>query len=331
MVWLMKPETVPEKILVMFLAIALFALVMGLVLSVVDRPRLPKWIPVTGYLGPSLALITFGLLWPGILTIKNSFMNAAETGFVGLENYVTIFTDAQFLIVLRNTFMWVALVPTVATAVGLIYAILVDRTRFEKVAKMLIFLPMAISMVGASIIWKFMYEYKPKGASQIGLINQVLVSLGMEPQQFLLVPVLNTLMLIVVMIWIQAGFAMTVLSAAIKAIPDEIIEAAKVDGVTGMKLFWWVTIPSVRPAIIVVLTTIAMGTLKAFDIVQATTVYVMTGGQFDSSVIANEFYTQSFNRGQPNIGAALAVILFIFIMPVIVYNVRQMRISEGER
>lgn len=326
MVWLMKPETVPEKILVMVAAIALFALVMGLVLAVVDRPRLPKWVPVTGYLGPALLLITFGLLWPGILTIKSSFMDAAEQQFVGMANYARIFTDAEFLTVIRNTFMWVLLVPTVATAVGLVYAILVDRTRFEKQAKTLIFLPMAISMVGASIIWKFMYEYKPTGANQIGLFNQVLVWLGLEPQQFLLVPVLNTLMLIVVMIWIQAGFAMTVLSAAIKAIPDEIIEAAKVDGVTGMRLFWWVTVPSVRPAIVVVLTTIAMGTLKAFDIV-----YVMTGGQFASSVIANEFYTQSFNRGQPNIGAALAVILFIFVLPIIIYNVRQMRISEGER
>ncbi len=326
MVWLMKPESVPEKIMVMLFAIALFALVMGLVLAIVDRPKLPKWVPITGYLGPSLALIVFGLLWPGILTVKNSFMDASETQFVGLANYVRIFTDAQFLTVLRNTLLWVLLVPTLATAVGLIYAILVDRTRFEKIAKMMIFLPMAISMVGASIIWKFMYEYKPAGANQIGLFNQILVWLGLPPQQFLLVPLLNTLMLIVVMIWIQAGFAMTVLSAAIKAIPDEIIEAAKVDGVTGMRLFWWVTVPSVRPAIVVVLTTIAMGTLKAFDIV-----YVMTGGQFDSSVIANEFYTQSFNQGQPNIGAALAVILFIFIMPIIIYNVRQMRVSEGER
>ena len=326
MVWLMKPESVPEKILVMFFAIALFALVVGLVLAVVDRPKFPKWVPVTGYLGPALVLITFGLLWPGILTIRNSFMDANETAFIGLDNYARIFTDAQFLTVLRNTLLWVALVPTVATAVGLVYAILVDRTRFEKVAKTLIFLPMAISMVGASIIWKFMYEYKPKEADQMGLVNQVLVWLGLEPQQFLLVPVLNTLMLIVVMVWIQAGFAMTVLSAAIKAIPDEIIEAARVGGVTGMRLFWWITVPSVRPAIVVVLTTIAMGTLKAFDVV-----YVMTGGQFDSSVIANEFYTQSFNRGQPNIGAALAVILFVFILPIIVYNVRQMRISEGER
>ena len=326
MLWLMKPETVPEKIMVMFLAIALFALVMGLILAVVDRPKLPKWVPVIGYLGPAVLLITFGLLWPGILTIKNSFFNANGDSFIGLANYATIFTDSAFLIVLRNTFLWVLVVPTVATALGLIYAVLVDRTRAEKFAKTLIFLPMAISMVGASIIWKFMFEYKTKSAPQIGLINQVVIWLGGEPQQWLLNPPLNTFMLIMVMIWIQAGFAMTVLSAAIKAIPDEIIEAAKVDGVTGMKLFWWVTIPSVRPAVIVVLTTIAMGTLKAFDVV-----YTMTGGQFDTSIIANEFYTQSFNRSEYGIGAALAVLLFVLVTPIVVYNVRQMRISEGER
>jgi alpha-glucoside transport system permease protein len=321
-----KPETLPEKFGVMILAILLFALVMGLVLAVVDRPRLPKWIPVAGYLGPAVLLITFGLLWPGLLTIKNSFFNRTGQEFVGLENYAYIFTDETFVGVIINTLLWVAFVPTLATALGLVYAVLVDRTRVEKFAKTLIFLPMAISMVGASIIWKFVYEFKPASQPQIGLMNQVMVWLGLPPQQWLLTPPINTFMLIMVMIWIQAGFAMTVLSAAIKAIPDEIIEAAKVDGVTGLKLFWWVTVPSVRPAIVVVLTTIAMGTLKAFDVV-----YTMTGGNFNTSIIANEFYQQSFNQGQQQIGAALAVILFILIAPIIVYNVRQMRISEGER
>lgn len=326
MLWFVKPETLPEKFGVMILAILLFALVMGLVLAVVDRPRLPKWIPVAGYLGPAVLLITFGLLWPGLLTIKNSFFNRTGADFVGLDNYVYIFTDETFVGVIINTLLWVAFVPTMATALGLVYAVLVDRTRVEKFAKTLIFLPMAISMVGASIIWKFVYEFKPASQPQIGLMNQVMVWLGLPPQQWLLTPPLNTFMLIMVMIWIQAGFAMTVLSAAIKAIPDEIIEAAKVDGVTGLKLFWWVTVPSVRPAIVVVLTTIAMGTLKAFDVV-----YTMTGGNFNTSIIANEFYQQSFNQGQQQIGAALAVILFILIAPIIVYNVRQMRISEGER
>lgn len=326
MSWFLHPESLPEKIAGMVLAILLFALVMGLVLAVVDRPRLPKWIPVTGYLGPAILLITFGLLWPGLLTIKASFFDRLNQNFVGLDNYVYIFTDQGFLIVLANTVAWVLLVPTVATALGLVYAVLVDRTRGEKLAKTLIFLPMAISMVGAGIIWKFMYEYKPAGVNQIGLLNQVVVWLGGEPQQWLLNPPLNTFMLIIVMIWIQAGFGMTVLSAAIKAIPDEIIEAAKVDGVTGIKLFFWVTIPSVRPAIIVVLTTIAMATLKAFDIV-----YTMTGGNFNTSIVANEFYTQSFVQNQKQLGAALATLLFVMIAPIIVYNLRQMRISEGER
>ena len=284
--WLMQPDTTIEKFLVMLFAIALFALVMAAVLVLVDRPSLPRWVAAGGYLGPALLLIVMGLLIPAFMTIRNSLYNNSLSEFVGLENYVTIFTQDLFLTVLRNTFLWVLLVPLLSTALGLVYAVLVDRTRFEKFAKTLIFLPMAISMVGASIIWKFVYEYKAKGVPQTGLLNQILVWMGLEPQQFLLNAPINTFYLIVVMVWIQTGFAMTVLSAAIKAIPDETIEAANVDGATGMRLFWQITVPSVRSAIIVVLTTIAMATLKAFDIVRT-----MTGGQFDTSIVANEFYT----------------------------------------
>ena len=324
--WLMQPDTTIEKFLVMLFAIALFALVMAAVLVLVDRPSLPRWVAAGGYLGPALLLIVMGLLIPAFMTIRNSLYNNSLSEFVGLENYVTIFTQDLFLTVLRYTFLWVLLVPLLSTALGLVYAVLVDRTRFEKFAKTLIFLPMAISMVGASIIWKFVYEYKAKGVPQTGLLNQILVWMGLEPQQFLLNAPINTFYLIIVMVWIQTGFAMTVLSAAIKAIPDETIEAANVDGATGMRLFWQITVPSVRSAIIVVLTTIAMATLKAFDIVRT-----MTGGQFDTSIVANEFYTQTFGRQAQGIGAALAVLLFVLVMPLIVYNVRQMRISEGER
>ena len=324
--WLMQPDTTIEKFLVMLFAIALFALVMAAVLVLVDRPSLPRWVAAGGYLGPALLLIVMGLLIPAFMTIRNSLYNNSLSEFVGLENYVTIFTQDLFLTVLRNTFLWVLLVPLLSTALGLVYAVLVDRTRFEKFAKTLIFLPMAISMVGASIIWKFVYEYKAKGVPQTGLLNQILVWMGLEPQQFLLNAPINTFYLIIVMVWIQTGFAMTVLSAAIKAIPDETIEAANVDGATGMRLFWQITVPSVRSAIIVVLTTIAMATLKAFDIVRT-----MTGGQFDTSIVANEFYTQTFGRQAQGIGAALAVLLFVLVMPLIVYNVRQMLISEGER
>ncbi|MDO5534714.1 MAG: sugar ABC transporter permease [Propionibacteriaceae bacterium] len=324
--WLMQPDTTFEKLIVMVVAIALFALVMAVVLLVVDRPNLPRWVAAGGYLGPALLLIVLGLMVPAVMTVRNSLYNNNLSQFVGLDNYVTIFTQDLFLTVLRNTALWVVLVPVLSTALGLVYAVLVDRTRFEKFAKTLIFLPMAISMVGAGIIWKFVYEYKPSGVPQTGLLNQLLVLVGIEPQQFLLNAPINTFYLIIVMIWIQTGFAMTVLSAAIKAIPDETIEAAQVDGATGLRLFWQITVPSVRSAIIVVLTTIAMATLKAFDIVRT-----MTGGQFDTSIVALEFYTQTFTRQAQGIGAALAVLLFLLVMPIIVYNVRQMRISEGER
>jgi alpha-glucoside transport system permease protein len=159
---------------------------------------------------------------------------------------------------------------------------------------------------------------------QIGLLNQILVSLGGEPQQWLINSPLNTFLLIVVMIWIQAGFAMTVLSAAIKAIPEDVIEAARLDGVTAFGMFRFVTLPSIRPAVVVVLTTISIATLKVFDIVQT-----MTGGRFDTSVVANEFYSQSFRSDNQGLGAALAVLLFLMVVPIVVYNIRQLRASEG--
>lgn len=324
--WLMQPDSIIEKVIVMLVAIGLFALIMAVVLLVVDRSGLPRWVAALGYLGPALLLIVVGLLVPAAMTVRNSLYSNDQRTFVGLDNYVTVFTQDLFLVVLRNTFFWVLLVPLLSTALGLIYAVLVDRTRFEKFAKTMIFLPMAISMVGAGIIWKFVYEYKPAGVPQIGLLNQLFVWMGFQPQQFLLDAPINTFYLIIVMVWIQTGFAMTVLSAAIKAIPDETVEAARVDGATGARLFWQITVPSVRPAIIVVITTIAMATLKAFDIVRT-----MTGGQFDTSIVALEFYTQTFTRQAGGIGAALAVLLFILVMPIVVYNVRQMRISEEER
>ncbi|HEX8509616.1 MAG TPA: sugar ABC transporter permease, partial [Propionibacteriaceae bacterium] len=254
------------------------------------------------------------------------FLDAGSSNFVGVDNYARIFTQPELLVVLRNTFLWVIFTPIVATAVGLVYAVLVDRARAEAFAKALIFLPMAISFVGASIIWKFVYAYRPDQGSvkQIGILNQILVWLGGSPQQWLIDSPLNTFLLIVVMIWIQAGFAMTVLSAAIKAIPDDIIEAARLDGVGPLGMFRFVTLPSIRPAVIVVLTTIAIGTLKVFDIVRT-----MTGGSFNTNVIANEFYSQSFRSANQGLGAALAVLLFLLVIPIVIYNVRQVRAEEA--
>ena len=321
-------ETTPEKITQMLAAILLFVAIMGIILFLAGlvKGRSGDRVVAYAYLAPSVLMLVVGLVYPGLRTIWESFFDAAGNAFIGLDNYATIFTDSDQLTVLRNTVFWVVLTPFVATAVGLLYAILVDKARLESVAKALIFLPMAISFVGASIIWRFVYEYRGDqgNVKQIGLLNQLLVWLGGKPQQWLIDSPLNTFLLIVVMIWIQAGLAMTLLSAAIKAIPDDIIEAARLDGVTPWGMFRFVTLPSIRPAVVVVLTTIGISTLKVFDIVRT-----MTGGNFNTSVIANEFYSQSFRSDNQGLGAALAVLLFILVIPVVVYNIRQMRASEA--
>ncbi|MCC2307745.1 carbohydrate ABC transporter permease [Cellulomonas chengniuliangii] len=327
--WLINAGSTGHKFVLMFVAIMLFVVVMGAILLAVDRPkRVPGWVVAAAFLGPTVIGLGFGLVYPGLRTVWGSLLDSKGKDYVGLENYVRVFSEDQFQTVLRNTLMWVILVPLLATLIGLVYAVLVDRTRFEYLAKTLIFLPMAISMVGAGIIWKFVYEFRPDqpGVNQIGILNQLLVWLGLPPQQFLLSEPANTLFLIAVMIWIQTGFAMTVLSAAIKAIPDDIVEAARLDGLHGTKMFRFITVPSIRPALVVVVTTIAMGTLKVFDIVRT-----MTGGNFGTSVVANEFYVQSFRIRDLGLGAALAVILFVLVIPLVIYNVRQLRIAEEIR
>lgn len=327
--WLTDPSSPAEKFGVMLLAIVLFVVVMGAILLAVDRPkRVPRWVVVLGFVGPAVIGLAWGLVRPALITIWNSLFDRRGNEFVGFDNYVTAFTTDQFQLVLRNTAIWVVVVPILSTFIGVVYAVLVDRTRFEKFAKALVFLPMAISMVGASIIWGFVYEFRPDqpGVQQIGLLNQVLVWLGIPPQQFLIGQPWNTFFLIVVMIWIQTGFAMTILSAAIKAIPDDIVEAARLDGLKGFGMFRYITVPSIRPALVVVLTTIAMATLKIFDIVRT-----MTGGQFGTQVVANEFYTQAFRQNNQGLSSALAVILFVLVVPIIVYNVRQMRLAEEIR
>ncbi len=306
----------------MLICIVLFFAVVAVILIATSKLRTSRGerIQFVVFVLPAVALIAVGLLYPAINTIYSSFKNNTGSEFVGLDNYHTVFTDTQQLRVLRNTALWVALVPTAATFIGLVYAVLVDRSRFEKFAKALIFLPMAISLVGASIIWKFVYDYKDNTNDQIGLANQILKSLGFDTYQFLLNEPWNNLFLIVIMIWVQAGFAMTLLSASIKAIPEDIVEAARLDGVGGLRMFRYITIPSIRPSLIVVLTTISITTLKAFDIVRTA-----TGGNFDTSVLAYEFYVQSFRSNNAGLGAALAVLIFVLVLPIVIYNVRQLR------
>ncbi len=309
------------KIVDLGIAVAAFAGIVALILFIAERsPRFMRdKTALALFAGPALFLMGFGLVYPALRTSLLSFRDRNGEGWVGLENYLWAFTDTQGFIALRNTFIWVVVVPLFSTAIGLLYAILVDRSRFESVAKSLLFMPTAISFVGASIIWKFVYAYRPPQADQIGVANQIRVWLGMEPAQFTLNAPINTFFLTVVAIWINVGFAMVVLSAAIKAVPNEIVEAARLDGVNPWQMFRNVTLPSIRPSVVVVLTTITIGILKVFDIVRT-----MTGGQFETSVIANEMYVQAFRNGQAGRGAALAVLIFVLVIPIVVYNVRQL-------
>ncbi|KKK05506.1 carbohydrate ABC transporter permease [Micromonospora sp. HK10] len=271
------------------------------------------------FLLPTLLLLAIGLVVPAIRTTLLSFMDSSSTNWVGLQNYEWMFSEDSIVRVLINTLIWVILVPLVATGFGLIYAVLVDKARFEAVAKSLIFLPMAISFVGASIIWRFVYAYRGEG-DQIGLLNQIVVSLGGEPKQWLLESPLNTFLLIVIMVWIQAGFAMVVLSAAIKAIPADIVEAARLDGVSPWQMFWQITMPSIRPALVVVVVTLSIATLKVFDIVRTA-----TNGNYDTNVIATEMYNQAFRYQENGQGSALAVFLFVLVIPIVIYQIRNLR------
>lgn len=226
--------------------------------------------------------------------------------------------------VIWNNLWWVFAVTTFATALGLFIAVLTDRMRRgEAVAKALIFLPMAISMVGASVIWRFIYIFRPAGEVQIGVANAVTTTLGFDPVAWLIRPPWNTFFLIIVLIWIQTGFAMVVLSAAIKAVPTEMLEAAEVDGATQSDVFWRITLPTIRSTIAVVVTTLIVVVMKVYDIVK-----VMTNGEFDTNVIANEMFDQAFRFTQAGRGSALATVLFLFIVPIMFVNIRRVR-KEG--
>jgi len=309
------------------LAVAVFGAVVGLLLIVVDRApkRGHEKYQLAVFLLPAIVMLAVGLVIPAVRTTILSFTNAAGD-FVGLDNYKWMFTEDEALVTIRNTVIWTVLTPVLATGIGLIYAILIDKAKTEAISKSLVFMPMAISFVGAGIIWKFMYAYRGGENQQIGLVNQLIVWFGGEPKQLLLDPPLNTFLLIVVMVWIQAGFAMVVLSAAIKGIPADIVEAARIDGVTPWSMFWQVTVPSIRGSLIVVLSTITISVLKVFDIVRT-----MTAGNFDTSVIANEMYSQAFRFREQGRGAALAVFLFVLVIPLVLYQIRVLRQREEAR
>jgi alpha-glucoside transport system permease protein len=292
------------------------------------------------FVGPAIAILFWYLALPSVRTFYLSlfgrdgppggvgfFASFGSSAFVGLQNYVAVFSQRIMTEALRNNLMWIVFGSTGSVALGLLVATLADRSRFERSAKSLIFLPMAISFVGASVIWNFMYEVKPATEPQIGLLNALLVGLGGQPFAFdkaASIQPWNNLFLIIIVIWLQAGYAMVLFSAALKGIPGEIIEASRVDGATEVQTFFRIMIPYIMGTIITVWTTVIIFTLKIFDVV-----WVMTGGQFGTHVIATQFYRQSFTARNSGYGSAIAIVLLVTVIPVMIYNLRQFRQQEA--
>jgi alpha-glucoside transport system permease protein len=322
-------EIIAPNLITLVLGLAAFAGIVVLMFLLAERTsvRIQEWVKYLIFLVPAVALLLIGLIYPAIRTLILSFMNDNSERFVGFENYIWAFTIPEIVQVLSNTAIWVIVVPIASTFIGLVIAYLTDRMKSAAVVKSLIFMPMAISMVGASIIWKFVFDFQPNLKKvDIGLLSSLSKSLGITPPNWLLENPLNTFLLIAVMIWIQTGFAMVVLSAAMKNIPDEVVEASMLDGASQLKRFIQITVPMIRASIVVVLTTITIGTLKVFDIVRT-----MTGGNFKTNVIANEMYSQTFRSLNYGTGSALAIILFLGVVPIIWYNIRQLRLERTER
>jgi alpha-glucoside transport system permease protein len=281
------------------------------------------------FVGPALALLAVFLVYPVVTTILTSFKDATSHGFVGLDNYRFVFTDPSMLRSIRNSALWIVLVPIAAVSIGLTFATLADRLRRgEAVAKSMIFLPMAISFVGAAVTWRLIYSFRPQGfGSNVGLLNGIKLGLGEDPVRWLQVKPWNNLLLMVIMIWMQTGFAMVVLSAAIKAVPDEILEAARIDGANEWQVFRRVLIPNIAPTIVVVTTYMVINALKVFDIV-----FVIGSAETNGTeVIAERMIKWFFLSNHDGRGAAIAVILFLAIIPVMIWNVRQFRLQEEIR
>jgi alpha-glucoside transport system permease protein len=281
------------------------------------------------FVGPALVVLSVFLVYPTIVTFKLSFQDRNGESFVGLDNYIDVFTDPGTLEALRNSFLWVLIVPALAVGIGLTFAVLSDKlgSKGEAFSKSFIFMPMAISFVGASIVWRFVYNFRPEGfGDQIGILNGFWTAIGNEPIAWLLQEPWNNFFLMVILVWLQVGFAMVILSAGIKGVPNEIIEAARIDGASEFRVFWRIIIPSISSTLVVVLTTIVITVWKVFDIV-----FVMTSGEFGTSVVAERMVTEFFTFGNDGKGAALAVILLVAIIPLMFLNVSRFKAQEAQR
>jgi alpha-glucoside transport system permease protein len=288
--------------------------------------RVKPWM----FAGPAILAISVYLVYPAIQTIQYSFANEDSTAYVGFKNYANLLTDASFLAVLFNNVLWIVIVPAATVALGLGVAVLADRLRprGEKVSKTLIFLPMAISMVGAATIWRSIYEYKPAGTPQTGLLNAIFGLFEKGPFFWYSIDTLhfNSLLLMIILIWTQVGYSMVLLSAAIKSVPEDTIEAGRIDGAGERRIFFSLVIPQIWGTVVTVFITVLIGVMKVFDIV-----YVTTNGNFNTDVIGRRFYDEMFTQGNYGYAASIVVILMIAIVPILIYQVRHFRAEEANR
>lgn len=287
------------------------------------RSRIRPWL----FVAPALLLLGVYLLYPLLETFRLSFYDASGERFVGLSNYRWVLVDPQFLTTIRNNALWLLVVPAAATALGLLVAVLADRVWWGTAAKTLVFMPMAISFVGASVIWKFVFDFRGADSAQIGILNAIVTGLGGEPQAWVTLPFWNNFFLMAILVWIQTGFAMVILSAALRGVPAETIEAAHLDGANEFQIFFRIMLPQILSTVLVVWTTVTITVLKVFDIVMA-----MTGGQWDTSVLANLMYDWMF-RGGGDYGrsSTLAMVLMFAVVPVMAFNIRRFRTEEAQR
>ncbi|RYC10272.1 carbohydrate ABC transporter permease [Ciceribacter ferrooxidans] len=273
------------------------------------------------FLGPALVSLTVYLVYPVFSSVVYSLHDRAGENFVGLANYRWMLNDAEFRQSIFNNILWLLVVPAASTLFGLIIAALTDRIWWGNIAKSLIFMPMAISFVGASVIWKFVYDYRDVGAEQIGILNAIVVALGGDPQIWITLPFWNNFFLMVILVWIQTGFAMVLLSAALRGIPEETIEAAVIDGANPWQIFIRIKVPQIWGTIAVVWTTITILVLKVFDIVLA-----MTNGQWQTQVLANLMFDWMFRGGGDfGRGASIAVVIMVMVVPIMIWNIRNAR------
>lgn len=269
------------------------------------------------FLAPAVLFLGLYLVMPVLVSINLSFKDKFGENYIGFGNYKWMWNDPDLWLSLYNNALWFIVVPAMITICGLLAASLTDRIKWGNIAKSLIFMPMAISFIGASVIWKFVYEYRPADQAQVGLLNKIVTMFGGTPEPWLNSAPLNSFLLMVVLIWIQTGFAMVILSAALRGIPEETVEAAVIDGATPLQIFFKIKVPQIIPTIMVVWTTNTILVLKVFDIVLA-----MTGGLRDTEVLANYMYRWLSNNSDYGKASAIAMVIMVLVIPVMIWNIR---------